>query len=174
MRAQQIIRSYLPNIVYGANDGLLTTFAIVSGVVGAKFSHDVVLVLGFASLVADGISMGASNYLSMRTPGSEEDGELSTKTKAVQHGIATFVGFIVLGSLPLLAFLLPIPSDQLFIASGVLTFSAMFFVGAGRALFADMNWLRAGLEMLLIGVAAAGVAYLIGQSGALLVEQLGS
>jgi VIT1/CCC1 family predicted Fe2+/Mn2+ transporter len=172
MRPLQVIRSYLPNIVYGANDGLLTTFAIVSGVVGAKFSHDVVLVLGFASLVADGISMGASNFLSMRTPGSEESGDVSAVSKALRHGLATFLGFIVLGSLPLIAFLLPLPSDKLFIASGTLTFSAMFLVGAGRALFAEMNWLRAGLEMLLIGIAAAGVAYLIGQSGSLLVERL--
>ncbi len=53
----------LENIVYGANDGIITTFAVIAGVAGADLSRSVVLILGFANLVADGISMGMSNYL---------------------------------------------------------------------------------------------------------------
>ena len=53
---------YLPDLVYGANDGIITTFAVVSGVVGASLSERVIVILGLANLVADGFSMGASNY----------------------------------------------------------------------------------------------------------------
>ena len=58
---------YFPDLVYGANDGIITTFAVVSGVVGADLSERVILILGFANLVADGFSMWASNFLSRRT-----------------------------------------------------------------------------------------------------------
>jgi vacuolar iron transporter family protein len=58
---------YLPDLVYGANDGIITTFAVVSGVVGADLSRTIILILGFANLFADGISMGASNYLARRS-----------------------------------------------------------------------------------------------------------
>ena len=58
---------YLPDLVYGANDGIITTFAVVSGVVGAALSERVIVILGFANLVADGFSMGASNYLARRS-----------------------------------------------------------------------------------------------------------
>ena len=55
-------RHYLPDLVYGANDGIITTFAVVFGVIGAALSERVILILGFANLLADGFSMGASNY----------------------------------------------------------------------------------------------------------------
>lgn len=48
--------------VLGGIDGCVTTFAVVSGAVGAGFSSTVAVVLGFANLLADGFSMGISNY----------------------------------------------------------------------------------------------------------------
>jgi VIT1/CCC1 family predicted Fe2+/Mn2+ transporter len=54
--------SYLGDAVLGAIDGCVTTFAIVSGVVGANLSHRIVIILGLANLLADGFSMAVSNY----------------------------------------------------------------------------------------------------------------
>ncbi|MBM2830790.1 MAG: hypothetical protein HW411_1580 [Gammaproteobacteria bacterium] len=59
--------SYLPDGVLGSIDGCVTTFAVVSGAVGAGFPSAVALVLGFANLVADGFSMAVSNYQSKKT-----------------------------------------------------------------------------------------------------------
>jgi VIT1/CCC1 family predicted Fe2+/Mn2+ transporter len=52
--------------VLGAIDGCVTTFAVVSGAVGAGFSATVALVLGLANLLADGFSMAVSNYESIK------------------------------------------------------------------------------------------------------------
>ncbi len=54
---------YVGDLIYGANDGIITTFAVVAGAAGASLSAVVVIILGLANLVADGFSMGASNYL---------------------------------------------------------------------------------------------------------------
>ncbi len=59
----RVAGGYLRDFVYGANDGIITTFAVVAGVAGANLSAAVVLILGFANLLADGFSMGMSNYL---------------------------------------------------------------------------------------------------------------
>jgi VIT1/CCC1 family predicted Fe2+/Mn2+ transporter len=59
--------SYLRDFIYGAIDGVVTTFAIVSGVAGAGLPTGVVIVLGLANLIADGFSMAASNYLGARS-----------------------------------------------------------------------------------------------------------
>jgi VIT1/CCC1 family predicted Fe2+/Mn2+ transporter len=59
-------RSYLRDFVYGAIDGTVTTFAVVSGVAGAGLSSGVVIVLGLANLVGDGFSMAAGNFLGIR------------------------------------------------------------------------------------------------------------
>ena len=52
---------YLGDAIYGANDGIITTFAVAAGVIGADLSLGIVLIIGFASLVADGFSMATSN-----------------------------------------------------------------------------------------------------------------
>lgn len=57
---------YLKDFVYGAIDGAVTTFAVVAGVAGAGLSAGVVIILGFANLVADGFSMAISNFLGTR------------------------------------------------------------------------------------------------------------
>ena len=53
---------YLRDWIYGGIDGAVTTFAIVAGAVGAELSAMVVIVLGIANLLADGLSMAAGNY----------------------------------------------------------------------------------------------------------------
>ena len=70
-RIDAALRHYFPDLVYGANDGIVTTFAVVTGVTGAALSERIILILGFANLVADGFSMGASNFLSRRSHAEE-------------------------------------------------------------------------------------------------------
>lgn len=58
--------STLSDWMLGAVDGAITTFAIMAGVVGAGLAAGVVVVLGVANLVADGLSMAASRFLGAR------------------------------------------------------------------------------------------------------------
>jgi VIT1/CCC1 family predicted Fe2+/Mn2+ transporter len=60
-------QSYLRDFVYGAVDGIVTTFAVVSGVAGAGLPSEIIIVLGAANLAGDGFSMAVSNYLGTRT-----------------------------------------------------------------------------------------------------------
>lgn len=64
-------QSYLRDWVYGGIDGAVTTFALVSGVAGAHLAPDVILILGGASLFADGFAMAAGNYLATRAEHEE-------------------------------------------------------------------------------------------------------
>ncbi len=57
---------YVGDFVYGANDGILTTFAVVAGATGGALSARAVIIVGVANLFADGLSMGVGNYLSIR------------------------------------------------------------------------------------------------------------
>tara|TARA_B100001105_G_scaffold34269_1_gene23963 strand:- start:1269 stop:2009 length:741 start_codon:yes stop_codon:yes gene_type:complete len=66
--------TYIKEIVYGGTDGIITTFAVVSGFSGANlgtqalnFSILTVLIFGLANLIADGASMGLGNFLSLRS-----------------------------------------------------------------------------------------------------------
>jgi len=168
-RLRRTVRHYLPDFVYGANDGIITTFAVVSGVSGANLASSIILIMGFANLLADGFSMGASNYLSLRS--RIDRGRRQSRTDAALHGSATFWAFVVAGAIPLIAYLMPIPVDQSFTLSIGLTMVALFVVGASRAAVIELKWWRSGLEMLLIGSAAAALAYVIGAFLATLTGQ---
>lgn len=58
---------YLGDVVYGALDGIVTTFAVVSGVEGASLPVGVIIIMGFANLLGDGTSMALGNYLSTKS-----------------------------------------------------------------------------------------------------------
>ncbi|MBI2635798.1 VIT1/CCC1 transporter family protein [Candidatus Peregrinibacteria bacterium] len=58
---------WIHDIVYGAHDGIVTTFAVVAGTVGAGLPVGIVVIIGMANLLADGVSMGAGAFLSLRS-----------------------------------------------------------------------------------------------------------
>jgi len=59
--------NYLRDWIYGGIDGSVTTFAVVTGVVGAHLSAVVIVIMGVANLVGDGFSMAASNFLGTKS-----------------------------------------------------------------------------------------------------------
>lgn len=61
---------YLGELVYGGIDGCVTTFAVVAGAVGAGLDSSIIIILGFANLLADGFAMSIGAYLSSK---SEKD-----------------------------------------------------------------------------------------------------
>lgn len=156
---------HIGDLVFGANDGIVTTFAVVSGVSGASLSPRVAIILGLANLLADGFAMGAGNYLGTR---SEQEAQLSQgnplaegRLHAVSHAAAIFLAFIAAGSVPLLPFFF-IRGDNIFFASCIATGITLFIVGSLRTLVTRARWFTSGLEMLLVGSVAAAVAYSVG------------
>ena len=160
-------QTYLPDVVYGANDGIVTTLVVISSVAGAAMSPTVILVLGLANLIADGFSMGTSNVLARRSTATA-----ATRPRLVdasRNGIATFVAFVIAGFLPLSAYILPIAIEERFPVACAVAAAALFGIGACRSLFSDRPWVVAGLEMLALGTIASLVAYSIGAAAAYLV-----
>jgi vacuolar iron transporter family protein len=76
---------YIKSVVYGGLDGIVTTFAVVAGVNGASLSAGVVLILGFANLVADGLSMAIGDYLSTKSEQEYQKTERAREQWEVEH-----------------------------------------------------------------------------------------
>jgi VIT1/CCC1 family predicted Fe2+/Mn2+ transporter len=215
--------NYLGDFILGAVDGAVTTFAIVAGGAGAGLSNGVVLVLGLANVLADGLSMAAGNYLKARSDlqllerfrrmeemhieqipqGEREEirqiylakgfsGEVLEHIVQVitddrkrwvdtmlteewglqlqppspwRAGLATLAAFVVAGMVPLLPTMLFLSqhSTQTFVASSVLTGFAFFAIGVIRGRIVDRPPLASGIETLLIGGAAALLAFAVGR-----------
>ena len=159
--ALEVARHYIGDAIYGANDGIITTFAVVAGVTGGSLSARAVLIVGVANLIADGLSMGVGNYLSIRSTESalEAQGLPEQEARPERHGLATFLAFVSAGALPLVPYVLPDLGIGRFPFSVSLTIAALFGVGASRAIVTVDRWWVAGLEMLLLGMIVASVAY---------------
>lgn len=168
----KLLGRHIKDVVYGANDGIITTFAVVSSVEGANLGTFVLLAIGFASLFADGFSMAASDFLASKAEAARVLNEhgadhVSTADPKISASF-TFLAFIVVGVIPLIPyFFLEADSPYSFLISGIATAAALFGVGATRTKVTGGNALRAGFEMLFIGGSAAAVAYFIGK----LIEQ---
>ena len=61
------LQDYLKEFVYGGIDGAVTTFAVVAGGFGANLDTGILLILGFANLLADGFSMSVGAYLAAKS-----------------------------------------------------------------------------------------------------------
>jgi vacuolar iron transporter family protein len=165
---RSLIQKYLRDLVYGANDGIVTTLVVVSGVAGAALSSNVVLILGAANLLADGFSMGASNVLAERSTVSATT--RPSIRQAGRHGMATTLGFVLAGLIPLSIYLFPWFEGIRFAAACTVAAIALFCIGAARSLFSDRSWVAAGIEMFVLGVIAGAVAYAVGAAAASIVS----
>jgi VIT1/CCC1 family predicted Fe2+/Mn2+ transporter len=158
-------RKYLPEFVYGGVDGIITTFAIVAGAIGASLSSSIILILGFANLFADGFSMAVSSYLSTKSDMALNKRKKFEK-KPQNSAIATFVSFILIGFIPLLFFVLALFKESLiqnaFLFSSILTAFAFLFVGYIKGYVSGKKRIYSAFETLAIGVVASGLAFGIG------------
>ena len=221
------LQEFLRQIVYGGNDGIVTTFAVVAGFAGlgvegaAAVGTIAVLLFGIANLLADAAAMGLGEFLSAR---SEQDvyratrqkelAEISTnpghertemieiltergmsKVDATQmtdilernpelyadmmmtyeigmadpsdenpamNGLATFLAFLIFGSIPLLPYFM-LPADTTtFNLSVIATFLALALLGLLRWRVTNETMLRCVGETVAVGGTCAIIAYGVG------------
>jgi VIT1/CCC1 family predicted Fe2+/Mn2+ transporter len=164
------IKYYMRDLVWGANDGVITTFAVVAGVVGAELESRVILIMGAANLLGDGISMAASDFLASRSQMAvdAQDGVLERnggagRVNPVLCAFFTFTAFVLVGAVPLLPYLVLDREVGRFYIATALTGVALFVSGMLRTLVIRRNRMLAGLEMLGVGSIAAIAAYLVGR-----------
>jgi len=216
------------DMIFGANDGLVSTLAFVAGVFGAITDPYIILLSGIAELFAGTISMAAGAYQSSkselevleresqrkeskkgRTPEEEreelikfyqeegfkrgeaeaivariaEEKELPAQAETlealglapeelgnpVKAGVLCGVSFGLAALVPILPFVFPIGSLEALTASAVATVATLFGVGAMKTIFSRKNWVRSGLEMMVIGASAAAITYMIGKGFSLIV-----
>ena len=76
---------YIKSMIYGGLDGIVTTFAVVAGVAGASLSAGIVLILGFANLIADGLSMAIGDFLSTKAENEYNQAERAREQWEVDY-----------------------------------------------------------------------------------------
>jgi VIT1/CCC1 family predicted Fe2+/Mn2+ transporter len=152
----------LRDAVFAANDGIVTTFAVVAGSRGAALSSRIVIILGLANLLADGFSMATGNFLGIKSELAYQEAKEGSKHdhSPFRHGLVTFGSFLVAGFLPLFPYIWGVGSG--FLVSGITVGLSLFGVGSLRSVYTGKSWFQSGLGMLILGGLAASVAYGVG------------
>ncbi len=163
---KRVERKYLPQFVYGGIDGSITTLAVIAGATGAVLNSAVILILGFANLIADGFSMGVSNYLSSKSRQDLYTNHKHDAIRPLKNGAATFISFIIIGIIPLLpfifAFFIPFFEANKFWSSIIFTGIALLIVGAIKGEITQKHRIKSAIETLVVGGIAAALAFLVG------------
>src|SRR4051812_32806953 len=142
---------YLRDVVYGALDGVITTIAVVVAAAGAALPPRVALIMGVANLVADGISMGASNYLGLKSEIEQQAGSVAVEAPW-RHGLATVASFVVVGTLPLVGFVVGAARGRpTLLPALALSAVGLCVAGAARAPFVGRGYVVSAAEMLEVG-----------------------
>ncbi len=75
---------FVRNVIYGFNDGLTANFGLVAGVIGAAVEPHLIVVSGFAGMIADALSMGSSGYLAAKSEQEVYDHEISMEAEEIR------------------------------------------------------------------------------------------
>lgn len=156
---------YIRDFVFAANDGVITTFAVVAGSQGAELKPEVVIILGMANLLADGISMAAGNYLSLESEADYKNShsrKVKIRSNLIAHAAVTFMSFVIAGLIPLLPFIFS--AENRFLFSIAMVIIALMGLGVIRSIAVRKAYLRSVLETSLIGGTAAILAYAVGKA----------
>lgn len=151
--------------VFGIQDGVVSNFGLIMGVAGAQVDPAAVVIAGVAGLVSGSVSMGAGEYVSVRTQRemleagaavNDEENVSPLRAAAANGGL-----FIVGALVPLVAFFFTAGMLAVTI-SAVLSVGVLFSAGAVLTRLTHRSPWRSGLRIVVIGGGAGLLGYLIG------------
>lgn len=157
--------SLLRASVLGGVDGIITSFAIASSSHAGGLASKVVFVVGFSSLLADGLSMGISEYVS--SSGAEarrekDDGGSTRRTSTLLLGLSCFLSFVVSGTVPISTYLL---SNGNLLSCASFSAVCLVLLGAARTFVSGEPLLWGVFQTLslgsLAGLASFGMGFLL-------------
>ena len=140
----------LRDIILGGQDGLVNVLGVTLGVAAASGDTRIVLAAGLAATFAESFSMAAVAYTSS-----------IAKYHAVRDALIVGVAAILGSIIPLLPFAFLPVNSAINTALAVSVFF-LFILGVYKAKILRSNYWRSGLEIAVIGIAAALIGYLVG------------
>lgn len=160
--SKETFLTYVRNFIFGAEDSLVSTVGLLSGVATAGANRADIVITGVVLIFVEAFSMAVGSFLSQEaTEEYQRRGKVHLKTTFISGGIM-FVSYFVVGIIPLLPYLINKISNPFWV-SIVVTLCALFLLGVISAEVLRTKIWRNALRMLIIGGLAVGIGVLVGQ-----------
>lgn len=162
---RKTILTELREIVFGLEDGMVSTLGAVTGLAGATNNQPMVIISGFVIIAVESLSMAAGTYLSNK---SEDLADKLThnsthkKQNPIKDGLYMGASYIIGGLIPLYPYwffpvMLAIPLSMISVVI------ALFVLGYTSGKMTKINPLKNGLEMTTVSVGAAALGFTVGK-----------
>ncbi len=149
--------AYLRNLIFGAEDSLVSTVGVLFGVSTAMQDKQTILLTGLVVIAVEALSMGAGSFLS-ETSAQEFDSNNKYNESPKTSGIIMFSSYFIAGFIPLIPYLIfDINTGKL--VSVIVALITLFILG-----FLPTKNVSGGIRMVVVAGLAILIGYLIGNS----------
>lgn len=145
---------YIRNFVFGAEDSLVSTVGLLSGIAVAHVSKSTIILTGIILVFVEAFSMGVGSYLSEYTTHIDNNSE---RKISVWAGIIMFLSYIIAGFIPLSPYIFLDGSNAL-IFSVSFSLVALIFLGIISSFLSKTDTVKNTIRIFILG----GSAIIIG------------
>lgn len=151
----------LRNFIFGVEDSLVSTVGLLSGIAIVGTSVKTIILAGIVLIFVEAFSMGVGSLLSENSAEEFLKKKEIPLNKSFYSSIVMFSSYFVAGFIPLSPYLL-LPIDIALPFSVVISLISLFILGYVSAMLSNINRLRKGSEMFLIGGIAITLGIIVG------------
>ncbi|MBI4100920.1 VIT1/CCC1 transporter family protein [Candidatus Microgenomates bacterium] len=159
MRHPRVDSDYLRSVLFGIEDGLVSTTGVVVGMTAGVRDPKIIVLAGLVTIAVEALSMGAGEFLSEQAVHELEASK--HRDSLVVGALLMFVSYFAAGMIPVIPFLLFNLATAIAVAVAA-AFVSLFGLGYIKGKVTGVRALRSGLEIFAIGGAAALIGVVVG------------
>jgi len=149
-------RGYLRNLIFGIEDGLVSTGGVLFGVATATDNRQVILITGVITILVEASSMGIGSFLTEQAV-NDLDNNPRSADDPVRDGLVMFAAYVLAGMICLLPYLIW-GIDKGRYLSVVISLLVLCVIGY----LPRSSWRRA-VQMVFLGGFALLIAFVAGE-----------
>ncbi|MEK7648631.1 MAG: VIT1/CCC1 transporter family protein [Patescibacteria group bacterium] len=150
------------NIVFGAEDSLVSTLGFLAGISVGGFEARFILLSGLVLVFVEAFSMGVGSFLSEESSEEYEQKKSVPLAPSLHAGLTMFASYLISGFIPLGPYFLFSPTTALWVSMAC-SLIALFILGYFSGSESGVHPFRTGIRMLVIGGGAMMIGIVIGQ-----------
>ncbi len=157
---------FLREIIFGANDGVVTAIGFLMGISGTVSQQKIIVLSGVLTIIAGSVSMTLGNYLGVKSQNEyfeNKDSASWIELNPILAGIIMGVSYLLAGFPPLLPFIVVKPTARALVMSIIVAIFVMGAIGFVRWTLNKNNLRGKIVETVVIGIIAAGIGFLVGE-----------
>ncbi len=151
---------YMRNFIFGAEDSLVSTVGLLSGIVSAGIVQKEVVISGLILIFVESFSMSVGSFLSERTTEEHYPDFKHTESRSVSAAVIMFLSYLFFGLIPLFPYI--ISNKHAFLLSILASLFTLFLLGFVSAKILKTKLLKSAVRMMTIGGVAICLGIIVG------------